>query len=123
MATKAEVVAFIEGKYKCEHTESGAIKVLFNEGDGRSQIVLAWVNDSNIQVSSPFAKTSEISADRAVAEVSKYSLGMQIYGEFYVVRHVAYLADIDASEVFAALEVTSSVADELEKALLGGDKY
>lgn len=123
MATKAEVETFLHSKYRIETLDGGMMKLIFDQGDGRSQLVWVWLSDNVMYVSSPIAQRSEVSADHALEVVSKYSLGMQVLGDFYVLRHVAYLADLDASEAILAVEITTNLADDVEKELVGGDKY
>lgn len=123
MASQQEAIKFIKSNYNTEELGEGTLKLVFDLGDGRSQLVIATVNESNVQFSSPFAKVDDVTAKIALEANSEFSLGMQIIGDFYMVKHVAPLADLDASEINDAFEMIANIADELEKKLLGGDAY
>jgi hypothetical protein len=121
MASQTELINFIKNKYKWSDTEFGALKFEFKITDDRSQLVFAWINETSIQVSSPFATTDKVTPLVALQAVSEKALGMQLMGDLYVACYYAPIADIDASEIEYALELTAFVADELEKQLVGTD--
>lgn len=121
MATQNEVTQFIKNTYKWQDTNFGALKFEFNISDERSQLVFVWVSEENIQVSSPFGRTDSVTPLEALKAVSEKSLGMQLMDDLYMVRHSAPIADIDASEITYALELTAIVADNLEEELTGKD--
>lgn len=113
----------MKSNYKCSETDFGALKFQFNLPNGRSQLVFAWTNDTNIQVSAPFATTDKVTPLVALKAISERSLGMQLMDDLYMVRYYAPIADIDASEIESALELTAIMADSLEQELLGTDDF
>ena len=121
MASENQVRTYIKNNYNTLENDFGAMKFEFELAGGRTQLVFAWINDTNIQVSSPFATTDKITPLVALEAVSKRSLGMQLLGDLYTVRYYAPIADIDESEIIAALELTAVMADSLEQELLGSD--
>lgn len=124
MATQAQVRQFIEENYKYDVLESGLLKILFTGEDGRSQLIFVAINDLNIQISSPFAKTEDVTPKQALEANTKFSLGIQLFfGELFVVKHYVELADIDESEIRENFKLVASVADDLEKELVGSDNY
>lgn len=122
MATQQEVRNFIKSKYRCEEINGGTLKFIFDLDAGRSQLVFADINDSNIQYLSPFATVNDVTAKQALEANSNYSVGMQLVGEQYMIKHLAFLADLDESEIENAFGVVANVADELEQKLVGGDQ-
>ena len=123
MATQAQVRQFIEYNYNYEVLESGLLKMLFSGEDGRTQLIFVAINDLNIQISSPFAKTEDVTPKQALEANTKYSLGMQLFGELFVVKHYVELSDIDESEIRENFNLIASVADDLEKELVGSDNW
>ena len=99
MATQQEVRNFIKSKYRCEEITGGTLKFIFDLDAGRSQLVFADINDSNIQCLSPFATVNDVTAKQALEANSNYSVGMQLVGERYMIKHLAFLADLDESEI------------------------
>ena len=123
MATQLEVRNFIKSNYEVEVMDGGDFKLVFELDGGRSQLVFVDVTESNAQFSSPFASVDDISAKQALEANAGFSLGMQIISNYYVVKHVVPLADLDASEVTAAFDLVANIADMLEKSVVGGDRF
>jgi hypothetical protein len=123
MASKQEAINFIKSTYRCEEISGGTLKFVFELDGGRSQLVFADVNDSNIQYLSPFATVNDVTAKQALEANADYSVGMQIVGDQYMIKHLAFLADLDESEIDGGFRVVANVADELEQKLIGGDKH
>lgn len=122
MATQNEVLNFIKSNYETEVLSGGDLKLAFDLGEGRSQLAFVDVTEANAQFSSPFATVDDVTAKQALEANAEYSVGMQLIGNWYVIKHVVPLADLDASEVATAFELVANIADMLEKKLVGGDK-
>jgi len=122
MATQIEVIYYIKANYRCEELAAGSLKFIFELDGGRSQLVFADVTETVIQYSSPFASINEVTAKQALDANSDYSLGMQIIGDLFVIKHVAFLADLDESEIRGGFQLVANIADALENKLVGGDK-
>jgi hypothetical protein len=114
---------YIEANFKFEEVGDGLLKLLFDLGNSRAQLVFASVNETTIQYFSPCALISDVSAKDALEANSEYSLGMQILGDSYMVKHLALIEDLDASEVNQGFNLVCSIADELENKLVGGDRF
>lgn len=123
MATTAEIKKFIETNYSFEVLENGLYKIVFGDDDARSQLLFIEVNDTWLNALSPFANEDDITAKQALAANSEYILGMQIFSGMYCVKYVVLIADLDESEVVTGLQFTAHIADELENALVGGDRF
>lgn len=121
MASQKEVVAFILKNFPSEEISENLIKVVISWNDGRSQLVFAHVMDDVMSVASPFADQSDISATQAInANESIFGVGMA--GDWFALKHVVPLGDLDASEMDVAFKALAEIADELEKKLGLGDK-
>jgi hypothetical protein len=123
MATQQEVRNFIKSNYNVDELDNGSFKTVFDLGGGRSQLVFLTVNEYNVQYQSPFASVDDVSAKQALEANSEFNLGIQLQGNYYMVVHMAPLADLDASEIGEGFEYVTNVADVLEKKLVGGDKF
>lgn len=113
MASKAEVIKYIKDNYSYTEIEGGVLQLVFDNGNGRSQLVFALVLDSFIHFTSPYANVEKVTSHRAL-EVNETFYGTKLYGNYYVLAHVAYLEDIDPSEIQRAFSVLAFAADELE---------
>lgn len=123
MATQAQVRKFIDDNYKYDVLDSGLLKMLFTGEGGRSQLIFVAINDYNVQISSPFAKTEDVTPKQALEASTKFSLGIKLFGDLFVVAHYLELGDIDESELREGFTLTASIADDLEKELLGTDNW
>lgn len=123
MATVAEIKKFLEKTYNYDVLDSGTYKIVMDDDGGRSQLVFVEVNDTWLNVLSPFAEMDDVTPKQALLANSEYVLGMQILGDTYCVKYVALIADLDESEVVTGIEYAAGIADQLERELVGGDKF
>ncbi len=123
VATQQEAINFIKSNYRCDDLDGGVLKLVFDLGGGRSQVVFATVNEYNVQYASPFASLDDVTAKQALEANAEFNLGVQIQGNYFMIVHMAPLADLDASEIGEGFEYVSNVADALESKLVGGNKF
>lgn len=122
MASQQEAINFIKSNFVTE-TYNDGLKLIFDLDEGRSQLVFVFVDEFKVQYLSPFASIDDVTPKQALEANSEFSVGMQIVdNHLYVVKHVAPLADLDASEIAEGFELVANIADQLEKKLVGGDK-
>lgn len=128
MATWREVENYLSSTYKVEKIDSAIIKLIFDLGNGRSQLVfveglaLDDPEDAIISVFSPFAKVNEISPQQLVNAMSSNSaIGVAIIGDWYTLKNVAPLQNLDANEIEWPLLFVTNFADQLEQSLGLGD--
>lgn len=120
MASQKEVISFILENFPSESISDTLVKVVVSWDDGRSQLVFANVMENLMDVASPFAEQSAISATQALnANESVFGVGM--VADWYALKHVVPIDDLDASEMHVAFKALAEVADELEKKLGLGD--
>jgi len=120
MASQSETFNFITSNFQCEKLSENLLKVVISWNDGRSQLVFATVKADVMQIASPFAKTSAITAEQAL-NVNNTAFGIGIVAEWFALQHVVPLPDLDASEIDIAFNTVGELADELEKSLGLGD--
>jgi hypothetical protein len=121
MATQAEVKSYITKNMSAELIDGDMYRIVFDLGEDRTQLVYAAVRETIMSVSSPFAMTEDVTPKQAIKAVEDFTFGIGTLGDWYVVRHVVPLADLDESEIIVGLEIVAGVADELEEELVGGD--
>jgi ABC-type taurine transport system ATPase subunit len=120
MATKDETLQYISDNYPIESLSEDALKIVFELEGGRTQVVYAIVLESLLLVDSPFAALDDINANIAFKLAEESFFGIRRSEDFYFVRHVIPLADVDASEIDLGLGLVAQTADTLES-VVGGD--
>jgi hypothetical protein len=123
MATQSEVKSYITNKMNAEHIDGDLYKITYDLGNNRSQLVFVSVKEAMMGAASPFAKTEEVTPKQAIKATENSSFGIGTLGDWYVVRHVLLLDDLDESEILVGLDVVAQIADEIEEELVGGDAF
>lgn len=122
MATQSEVFDFITKHYQCEELAAFNIKVELSLKTGRKQSVYVLVTEHELQVTSPFAWQSKISSER-VFELNKSMFGIVTVNGAYALKHNAFIAEIDESEIENAFVVLGVHADLFERSLGFDDEF
>jgi hypothetical protein len=123
MATKQEAISFLKNKLNAEETSQDFFKMLVEYDDNRSQVVFGLVSDEIIAFKSPFASVDDLSAKQALSAASETVFGVGEVAGMYCLSHVAFVEDLDASEVYKSVGVLASIADGLERQVVGGDNF
>ena len=123
MATQKEVINFIKKNLNSEEVGEASFKIVYDLGDGRTQLLVIYVGEFGMNVASPFATTEDVTPKQALNAAKDFGLGIGIRGDFYEVKAFVLLADLDESEIHTSFELVTSIADELEEALVGGDSF
>ena len=122
MATKIEVMNFLNQAYNFEHVSENMVKFVFDVNDGRTQLVFAWVSDDYMVISSPFAGEDEITPNLAFKLGEDILFGIKKIAGTYQVTHVVPMGDLDESEIQLGLGAVAVAADSLESSV-GGDSF
>lgn len=131
MATWADLKAYIHNNYKIADERDDMIKLIFDMGGMRSQVVIVWHvqlsgnGEHWVQIESPFGELGSIDLNAALTAVGNTVCGgMALAGGTLVTfRHSVPLDDLSINEFEAPLALVTGTADRLEQALTGGDKF
>jgi hypothetical protein len=130
MAEWQDLVGYVRANYKVADESPTMMKLVFETGDLRSQIVVLWrqtLKDGTeewLQIESPFANVDEVDVRRALEEVGNLVCGgLAIMGDILTIRHSVPLENLNINEFERPLALVTFTADELERRMSGGDKY
>jgi hypothetical protein len=129
MATWDELHSYIRVTYKVAEDTGTFMKLLFNVGGGRSQVVFVGRNDtgggdSYATISSPFGTVGKLDLAAVLSELGEYVVGgAAVYGDLVVLRHSIPLDNLDPNEFEGPLHLVLNTADILEEKFVGGDDY
>lgn len=119
MASWSEVGNFLEGQGWQLNDGGQSWTGGYKLANGRVQMVLAMKFDAegdvldHLILASPFAKTSEVSAEQALSIPSIY--GVKNTGDFYVLVDPVPIGEVDESEILVPLNLLAIEADRLEQ--------
>jgi hypothetical protein len=106
------------------------IKLLFETGNMRSQVVLLWRltlaggHEEWVLIESPIGVLGKVDLRKAVQEVGETVCGgLASMGEFVTFRHAVPLLNLNINEFERPLLLVTTTADDLEKLLTGGDQF
>lgn len=129
MASWSDVVRYVRANYTVADEQDGVIKMVFDVGDLRSQLVFLCqqtLRDEEewLQIESPFADVGTVDLQRVLEEVGDTVCGgAAIVAGHITFRHSVPLANLDINEFERPLMLVTTTADHLEKTLVGGDRY
>lgn len=130
MATWGDLHAHIDEHYEIDDEGPGWVKMVFDVGEGRSQIVLVSaieVGDTGeewVAIESPVGAMSEVPLERMLGIIEGKVCGGATAmdgGEVVGYRHALPLADLQTPEFENPLAMVTMTADQLERELLGHD--
>jgi hypothetical protein len=130
MASWSDVVGYIHSNYKVSDETPSSMKLVFETGNLRSQVVMLWrvtpegTSEEWVQIESPFGELGSIDLAQALQQVSNTVCGgMSLVGNLVTFRHSIPLMNADINEIEWPLRMVIGTADQLERALTGGDKF
>ncbi len=130
MATWNELVKHVKRKYDIEDEGARFLKLVFNVGVARSQVVflnrcaLLDGNEEWVQIESPIGRLADVDLRRAVEEVGGVVCGgLACAGDVLTLRHSVPLDNLDLNEFERPLELVTTIADRLETRLTGDDQF
>jgi hypothetical protein len=131
MASWTDLKAYIHNNYKIADEREDMIKLIFDVGGMRSQVVIVWHvqlsgnGEHWVQIESPFGELGNIDLPAALNAVGNTVCGgMALAGGTLVTfRHSVPLDDLSINEFEAPLALVTGTADRLEQQLTGGDKF
>jgi hypothetical protein len=130
MATWADVITYVRSTYKIADEKPDAIKLVFEVGGLRTQVVMLWHltlaggREEWVQIESPIGNVGTVDLRRALDAVGDTVCGgLGKLGDLVTFRHAVPLANININELEVPLALVTSTADDLERSLVGGDQY
>jgi len=130
MTTWNDLTLFVKNKYKISDEQPNMIKLIFETGGMRSQVVILWhmtlANGSEewVQIESPFGELGSIDLAQALQAVGNTVCGgMALFGNMVTFRHSLPLENLNINEFESPLALVTTTADQFEKTLVGGDKF
>lgn len=130
MAAWTDLVAYIRSNYKIADEQPDMIKLLFEVGGLRSQVVLLWHltlaggNEEWVQIESAIGELGSVDLGRALQEIGQTVCGgLATLGNLVTFRHAVPLLNLNINEFERPLELVTTTADHLERLLTGGDRY
>lgn len=120
MATRAEVIQHIRSYKDVEDMGDGSFKIIWELEEGRSQLVFMSVLDDLLIFMSPFASQDDVTASKAIGLAKIF--GVCEMGDFYGLRNVSLLEDLDESEIVNMAFLIAMRADAIETEI-GGDRF
>jgi hypothetical protein len=131
MATWSELKTYIHNNYKIADESEDSIKLVFDVGGMRSQVVIVWhvqlanTNEDWIQIESPFGELGQVDLTAALQAIGNTLVGGLALagGKIVTFRHSVPLDDLSINEFEGPLALVTGTADLLEKTFTGGDKF
>jgi hypothetical protein len=106
------------------------MKLIFDVGDLRSQVVFLWKMsmldgaEDWVQIESPFGRLDSVNLRAAIDSMGNTVCGgIASLGELVTVRHSVPLLNLDINEFERPLVLVTGTADRLERQLQGGDEF
>jgi hypothetical protein len=130
MATWSELADYVRANYKVAEEKPDMLKMIFNTGGLRSQIVLLVrqvLRDGGeewVQIESPIGEIAKLDLRAALEQIGQTVCGgAGMVGDLVTMRHAVPLVNLDVNEFERPLHLVTITADRLEKELVGGDAY
>ncbi len=130
MATWSALTEYVRSNYKISDEKPGSLKLVFDVGNLRSQVVFLWrmtLNDGTedwVQIESPFGKLDSVNLRGAIDAMGQTVCGgIASLGELVTVRHSVPLLNLDINEFERPLVLVTGTADRLEQQFQGGDQF
>lgn len=130
MATWSALTEYVRNHYKISDEKPGSLKLVFDVGDLRSQVVFLWRmtlsegTEDWVQIESPFGKLDSVNLRGAIDSMGQTVCGgIAALGDLVTVRHSVPLLNLDINEFERPLALVTGTADRLEQQFQGGDQF
>jgi hypothetical protein len=131
MAVWNDVHTYVRNNYKVADEQPGVIKMIFDVGNLRSQVVFlarqTLMNETEewLLIESPFGELGNVDLPKVLKEVGDTvcgGLGL-VAGHILTIRHAVPLINLDINELERPLILVTATADRLERQFVGGDEF
>lgn len=130
MASWNELTNYIRANYKVHNDDGSIMSMVFDTGQGRSQVVIiALAKNPNTgeewaHVASAIGGVGAVNLEAAARQVNEYLCGgIVVIGDYVYVQHAVPLANLDTNEFVRPLSIVVDSADSLEQVLTGRDDH
>lgn len=132
MATWEQVEAYLEANFVRADERDGDQMIMldFATRDGRSQVVFVTTAEgvgnaeSWLQILSPIGERGQVNIERAAVAANDFLCGGIVADEdFVMVNHCVPMANLDLNELIDPLEVVVAAADQIERIVVGTDRF
>jgi hypothetical protein len=130
MTTWNSVVEYVRSNYKISDEGPDKIKMVFEVGDLRTQVVFLWrqaLRDGTeewLQIESPVGPADGIDLRAVLEDVgSAVCGGLALMEGHLFVRSAMPLENLDINELERPLVLVTTTADRLEHKFVGGDAF
>jgi hypothetical protein len=124
MATKNDIIYYLENTYDCVHISDILLKIDLMRSDGRTQWVYIGVSETEAHIYSYFANVEDYTPNQILPFASDNSqFGVNLIGDKYALVHIVGFTNLIATDLpdqFAMLAVS---ADSLESMLKSMDTF
>jgi hypothetical protein len=130
MTTWNDLVGYVHANYKITDESHNMIKLVFDTGNMRSQVVIVWhltLGDGSeewVQIESPFGEVGSVNLAAALQQIGNTVCGgLAQAGNLVTFRHSLPLENLNINEFESPLALVTTTADNLERQLTGGDRF
>ena len=126
-----DLKGYIHNNYKIADERDDVIKLVFDVGGMRSQVVIVWhvqlagTEEDWIEIESPIGELGQVDLAAALQHVGNTLVGGLALagGNIVTFRHSVPLDDLASTSSRLRSRWVTGSADRLEQALTGGDKF
>jgi hypothetical protein len=130
MASWGSLTEYVSRVYRVAEQHEGMLKMIFDVGDLRSQIVFLWREslfdgeEEWVQIESPFGNINQVDLAAAIRRAGEMVCGgVAVIDDTLTYRHSVPLDNMDVNEFERPLLLVTAGADRLEHEFTGGDNY
>ncbi len=124
-----DLVAYVNNNYKIADSGPDMVKLVFETGGMRSQVVILWhltlpSGEEWVQIESPFGEFGQVDLGAALQRIGNTVCGgMALAGNLVTFRHSLPLDNLQINEFESPLQLVTTTADSLEQMFTGGDRF
>lgn len=130
MATWNTVKEYLISNYKCDPFLGDGLKLTFDLGGGRSQLIFVhWAGPNAhdaawVDFQTPIGRLGSFSLEKALARTSDFVVGgLSLQEDIVTLRSCVPLENLDRNEIDDPMRLLLNIADQLEAELTERDEF
>jgi hypothetical protein len=130
MTTWNSLAEYVRSHYRITDEGPNTIKLIFETGDLRSQVVFLWRQllldgtEEWLQIESPVGRVDSMNLRAVLDEVGAMVCGgAAVMDGVLFIRQAMPIANLDINELERPLRLVTTSADVLERKFVGGDEF